>query len=85
MDLPAGAKIHPVVHVSQLKKHVPATTTVSSDVSSVCADPTQQSIVAQRSVIRGNKVVLQYLIQWSGLPTTMATWEDASAISEKKE
>ena len=35
------AKIHPVVHVSQLKQHIPAIASVSSDLSSVSSDPKQ--------------------------------------------
>ena len=37
------AKIHPVVHVSQLKQHIPATASVSSDLSSVSSDLTADS------------------------------------------
>lgn len=33
LEIPEDSRIHPVVHVSQLKKHVPATMTVSDDLS----------------------------------------------------
>ena len=86
LDLPVDAKIHPVVHVSQLKQHVPATVSVSSDLSSVCYDPTHiywpRRVVDKRSVLRGDTVVPQFLIQWTGLPSEMATWEDAGMMSE---
>ena len=39
LDLPAHAQVHAVVHVSQLKKHVPPTAEVSADLPSVCTDP----------------------------------------------
>jgi hypothetical protein len=42
LDLPDDSRIHPIVHVSQLKKHVPVTIVVSDDLSSVYQDPTQE-------------------------------------------
>jgi len=86
LDLPPDAKIHPVVHVSQLKQHVPASVSVSSDLSTVCSDPARimwpQNILEKRSVRHGDTVVPQYLIQWGGLPAEMATWEDAVMMSD---
>ena len=35
LELPSGSRIHPVVHVSQLKKYIPAQQEVSTDLSSV--------------------------------------------------
>lgn len=84
LDLPANAKIHPVVHVLQLKQHIPATTSVSSDLSSVSSDPSQilwpQRVLEKHSVRCGDAVVPQYLIQWSNLPSEMATWEDVMLL-----
>ncbi|CAD6218673.1 unnamed protein product [Miscanthus lutarioriparius] len=89
LDLPADAKIHPVVHVSQLKWHIPATASVSSDLSTVSSDPTQiqwpRRILARRSIRRGDSVVPQYLIQWGELPPEMTTWEDAKMLSDHLE
>ena len=39
LALPPECKKHPVVHVSQLKKHVPPAIQVSSDLRSVGTDP----------------------------------------------
>jgi hypothetical protein len=38
LELPESAKIHPVIHVSQPKRHVPVQG-VTTDLSSVCSDP----------------------------------------------
>ena len=81
LELPADAKIHPVVHVSQLKPHVPSETQVSADLNTVGSDPYcipwPRKILDRRSVMRGATVVPQLLIQWDHLPPEMATWEDA--------
>lgn len=39
LNLPPEAKIHPVVHTSQLKLHIPTTVHASEDLCSVCTDP----------------------------------------------
>ena len=84
LDLPAGSKIHPVVHVSQLKMQVPPATSVSADLASVCSDPTQaglpQKVLERRSILRGTKIVPRLLIQWDGFPSELATWEDVSLV-----
>lgn len=39
LELPDDAKIHLVIHMSQLKKHVPASVPVESDLSQFPTDP----------------------------------------------
>ena len=39
LELPLRAQIHLVVHVSQLKKHVPPSAQVSADLSAIQTDP----------------------------------------------
>jgi hypothetical protein len=59
LDLPSSAKIHPVVHVSQLKGQVPPSTLVSTDLATVSSDPDRvlwpRQVLDQRIVIRGAK------------------------------
>jgi hypothetical protein len=87
LDLPADSRIHPVVHVSQLKKHVPATTVVSDGLSSVCLDPTQglqpHRVIQVCTILRGAQLVPQLLIQWSSLQEALATWEDEHVIQQQ--
>ncbi|XP_066374624.1 uncharacterized protein [Miscanthus floridulus] len=84
LNLPDDAKIHPVVHVSELKQHVPAMTSVSSDLSSLCSDPAQimkpYQVLRRRSILSGATVVPQLLIHWSEMPPELATWEDQNKI-----
>jgi hypothetical protein len=70
LELPLNSKIHPVLHVSQLKKQIPRDTIVLEDLSSVCTKPTK-AIQPERSL---GKRLIQRGAQ------TMATWEDEGDI-----
>ena len=88
LDLPEGSKIHPVVHVSQLKKHVPKELQLSDDLSSVSTDPMHiyqpECILQTRTIRRGAKKVKQVLVKWTSLPTELATWEDEVEIPREQ-
>ena len=83
--LPEGAAIHPVFHVSQLKKHFGSKAIPSrelpliDDEGNVLVEPT--AVLARRIIPRHNEPVVQWLIQWVNLPSEAATWEDASFIT----
>jgi len=80
LDLPSDVKIHPVVHVSQLKKHIGPQVQVSSDLSSIPVDHSAElllvAVIDTKLVTRSSLVVQQLLVQWSGLPASLATWEE---------
>ena len=88
LDLPEGSRVHPVLHVSQLKKHVPKDQTVSEELTSVSTDPmlVQQSekILATREILRGARRVKQVLVKWSLMPEQMAAWEDEADIAPEQ-
>jgi hypothetical protein len=44
LELPAHVQIHPMVHVSQLKKHIPPLTEVSDDLLTVATYPQEESL-----------------------------------------
>ena len=74
LDLPASSAVHPTFHVSQLKKAIPPTTQVTTDLP----DPDDRlqvpiEILQKRVILRGVQAVSQGLIKWSSLPSSLAT------------
>lgn len=77
LDLPAIAKIHPMVQVSQLKLHVPSTSKVSEDLIDPSPVVLPNHVVDSRQFRKGMSTLTHLLVQWSGLPACMTTWEEA--------
>jgi hypothetical protein len=84
LKLPETARIHPVIHVSQLKKAVRATNTVSPDLPATLIDETlhiqPELVTGERFIHRGCKEVPQVRVKWTGLPESFETWEPVYAI-----
>jgi hypothetical protein len=82
LQLPNSVSIHPVFHVSQLKKHLGPTAIPNPDlpmVDSTCNIKTNPLLVLQtRQIPRNNLPIVQWLVQWENLPPDESTWEDAS-------
>jgi hypothetical protein len=87
LDLPEDARIHPVVHVSQLKKHVSPTTRIESDISQVPDDPQTTvhpvSFLACRRLQKGSSSLFQIQVQWSSMPETLTTWEEINDLRRR--
>ena len=80
LQLPPNSHIHPVIHVSQLKKALPPETTVSTDEHMQCltmditATTPQVLDVTLKKV--GNSAIPHALVQWETWPLHWAVWEN---------
>jgi hypothetical protein len=79
LDLPAESAIHPVFHVSQLKQ-APGKQLVSSTLPANTALFQIPERILQRRMTQGDRPSLQGPIKWSGMPESLATWEDLEAL-----
>ena len=84
LDLPESCKIHPVVHVSQLKMHVPPNEQVNSDISTVPLDSSQEilpvAVLDHRLVSIGSSTQSQVQVHWSSSHPDFTTWEEIHDI-----
>jgi len=86
LDLPTTCKIHPVVHVSQLKAHIAPHIQVSPtiDVPSEPSDTTTPiAVLDHRLVTRGSSCLSEVLVSWSGLPAALTTWEEVIDVHRR--
>ncbi|XP_076914185.1 uncharacterized protein LOC143573095 [Bidens hawaiensis] len=81
--LPATSKIHPVFHVSLLKKAVSGPIEAVLPPELDMADSLHllpHSVLATRDVRDGSDLVEQWLVQWQGQTVDDASWEDAEWV-----
>jgi len=77
LQLPESCLIHPVIHVSQLRRAVPPATEVLADLPvSTTTLPEPVKVLETRLYQRGGDTKAQVLVQWRDQPATLATWED---------
>jgi len=86
LQLPGEARIHPVFHVSQLKKHVgdsPVQLTLPTinEEGEMAAVPV--AILDRRLGKVGNKATVFLLVQWSTGSREDATWELYSEMEKR--
>lgn len=84
LDLPEGAKVHPVFHVSQLKKVV-GDRAVQPELPPQMTDNLELKLVPEvvLGVRQGHKEqgqMMEALIKWKGSPAFDSTWEDFENI-----
>ncbi|XP_071939007.1 uncharacterized protein [Coffea arabica] len=87
LKLPAGARIHPVFHVSLLKRKIGLAQSVDSSLPEL--DATDQcllrleKVIQRRAIMRAAQPVIQYLVKWDNLPESKSSWEDKSFIDSQ--
>ncbi|XP_038997360.1 uncharacterized protein LOC120122251 [Hibiscus syriacus] len=84
LDLPANLKIHPIFHVSLLKKKVGKKGLISIDPPEVASNGQLKIypavVLDQRVITRQNRAVIQLFIQWTNMRPTELTWEDYTVL-----
>lgn len=84
LDLPPSSKVHPVFHVSLLRKVLKPNCQVVPQLPPPDAHLLVPEKVLQRRVVqRANKSLVQVLVQWSDGAEDLATWEDLDSIKQR--
>ncbi|MCO5600867.1 hypothetical protein L7F22_054984 [Adiantum nelumboides] len=85
LELPPGCRVHPVFHVSKLRKYISKDdnlieATVSLQEQPSVVDHGPDKILDRREKRLRNRTLQEYLVAWKGLPLTDATWESDALI-----
>ena len=84
LQLPASSQIHPVIHVSQLKKALPPQVTVSDDselnLLTLFHSLPPAQVLATRLQLVGRHAIPSALVQRQSCPAHWANWEPAASL-----
>jgi predicted amidophosphoribosyltransferase len=84
LQLPASSQIHPVIHVSQLKKALPPQVSLSDDnelnLLTLFHSLPPAQVLATRLQLVGRHAVPAALVQRQSCPPHWATWEPSSSL-----
>jgi hypothetical protein len=81
LALPSGSKVHPVFHVSLLKKVKGNHNLLSSPLPPSDEDLREPEMILDRRLKNiGKRTIWQVLVKWRGWPAELATWEDEDLL-----
>ena len=89
LELPTSSQVHPVFHVSCLKKVIRDKPPVQKILPEL--DEEGKTILEPKAVTETrtrqlrNRSISEYLIKWNNLPTKDSTWEDENFIQKHLE
>ena len=89
LELSASLQVHPVFHVSCLKKvigeNLPVQTILPEldEEGKIILEP--EVVTKTRTRQLQNQSISEYLIKWKNLPTENSTWEDENFIQKHRE
>ena len=89
LELPGYARVHPIFHVSYLKKVISGKIPVQmillelDEEGHIILDP--EEITEIRTRLLQNQSIPEYLIKWKNLPMEDSTWEDEPFIQQYPE
>lgn len=88
LALPLTSRVHPVFHVSQLKRVQGPLPTIPTPLpDSLNGDLELEvlpvKLLGVRTTLHGDETNLEVLIQWQGLSEFEATWEQSALIQER--
>ncbi|KAL4196489.1 hypothetical protein AMTRI_Chr04g183520 [Amborella trichopoda] len=84
LELPPNSRIHPVFHVSLLKKQIGMNTTVQTQIPLIREG--DEALIAKPQAIldrRTRKKNQELLVHWQGLSPAEATWKDLSFMKQQ--
>ena len=89
LELPASSRVHPVFHVSCLKKVIGENLPVQTILPELDEEGKiileSEAVTETRTRQLRNRSISEYLIKWKNLPTEDSTWEDENFIQKHLE